>query len=92
MDAAAEVMKRAKAAFEQSGLTLEEVGKRMGADPDTARNTAWQFLNRTTDPRLSMLLRFCAAVETPLTRLLTNKKSKNDGNKLEIRACAMLYS
>ncbi len=73
-----EVMKRAKEAFEKSGITLEELGNRMGADQKTARMTAWQFLNKTTDPRLSMLLRFCAAVEVPVEKLLAgNKKSRS---------------
>lgn len=56
------VMKKARAAFERSGLSLEEVGTRMGIDGKTARQSAWQFLNKTTDPRLSMLLRFAVAL------------------------------
>ncbi|MSQ96123.1 MAG: XRE family transcriptional regulator [Gemmataceae bacterium] len=69
-----EVMKRANAAFEKSGLTLEEVGQKMGADPKTARMTVWQFLRRSTDPRLSMLLRFCESLELPIEDLLSEKK------------------
>jgi len=71
---AMEVMKRAKAAFEQSPITLDELGKRMGAKEETARMTAWQFLNKTSDPRLSMLLRFCSAVNVPIESLFTKKK------------------
>ena len=70
----AEVMKRANAAFAESTLTLEELGQRMGIDAKTARMSAWQFLNKTTDPRLSMLLKFCAAMEMPITDLLSDKK------------------
>jgi len=29
---------------------------------ETARKSAWQFLNKTNDPRLSMLRKFAAAV------------------------------
>ncbi len=72
---AAETMERARAAFENSSLTLDELGKRMGANPETARNTAWQFLNKTTDPRLSMLLKFCAAIGIPAEKLLAEKKA-----------------
>jgi transcriptional regulator with XRE-family HTH domain len=70
----AEVMKRANAAFEVSEMTLEELGKAMGADPATARMTAWQFLRKSTDPRVSMLLRFCAALKMPVEDLLSEKK------------------
>jgi transcriptional regulator with XRE-family HTH domain len=74
----AEIMKRANAAFEKSGLTLDELGQGMGIDAKTARMSAWQFLNKTTDPRLSMLLKFCAAVEVSLEELLAeNKKSRS---------------
>jgi transcriptional regulator with XRE-family HTH domain len=73
MDDTAEIMKRAKVAFEASGITLEELGRRMKADEKTARMTAWQFLNRTTDPRLSMLLRFCTAVGLSPIKLFRGK-------------------
>lgn len=71
---AAEAMKRANALFDKSTLTLEELGQRMGIDSKTARMSAWQFLNKTTDPRLSMLLKFCAALEVPIEELLSEKK------------------
>jgi transcriptional regulator with XRE-family HTH domain len=70
----AEVMKRARVAFEKSTLTLEELGQRMGIDSKTARMSAWQFLNKTSDPRLSMLLKFCAAVEMSIEELVSEKK------------------
>lgn len=72
----AEVMKRANARFEKSTLTLEELGQRMGIDSKTARMSAWQFLNKTTDPRLSMVLKFCAALGITVEELLADKKSK----------------
>ena len=72
----AEIMKRINAAFEKSGLTLEELGKRMGADPDTARMTAWQFLRKSTDPRLSMVVRFCEALGISIGELTGEKKRK----------------
>jgi transcriptional regulator with XRE-family HTH domain len=62
-------MERARTLFERSGLSLDELGKRMGYSGDTARKAAWQFLNKTTDPRLSMLQRFAEALHAPLVEL-----------------------
>ena len=56
------VMKKAQLLFDKSGLSLDELGRKMGADEKTARQTAWQFLKKTTDPRLSMLFRFAEAL------------------------------
>ena len=64
------VMLRARALFEASGLSLEELGRRMGYEEGKARRSAWQFLNKTNDPRLSMLRKFAAAVRIPLRDLL----------------------
>jgi transcriptional regulator with XRE-family HTH domain len=67
------VMARARVAFEKSGLSLEELGRRMGKGDVTARKSAWQFLNRTNDPHLSMLRRFAAAVGVPLRDLFADE-------------------
>jgi transcriptional regulator with XRE-family HTH domain len=63
------VMERANKLFATSGKTLEEVGKAMGYDEGTARRAAWQFLNKTADPRLSMLFRFAEALGVEVTEL-----------------------
>jgi transcriptional regulator with XRE-family HTH domain len=63
-------MDAVRIALERSGLSYEEVGARMGYGEDTARKSAWQFVNRTNDPRLSMLRRFADAVDVPLAALL----------------------
>ena len=55
-------MVKAKAAFERSGLTLAELGARMSYPPATARQAAFQFLDKTDDPSLSMLRRFAKAL------------------------------
>jgi N6-adenosine-specific RNA methylase IME4 len=83
-----EIMKRANAAFEKSGLTLDELGSRMGIEGSTARNSAWQFLNRTTDPRLSMLLKFSAALGIPVEELL-KMGNKNGQSEIHKRRIAM---
>ena len=56
------VMDRVRDLFKKSGMTLDELGQKMGYESGIARKSAWQFLNKTSDPRLSMLLRFAEAV------------------------------
>jgi transcriptional regulator with XRE-family HTH domain len=46
---------KANKLFEKSGLTLEQLGAKMGYGPGTARKAAWGFLKNTADPRLSTL-------------------------------------
>lgn len=60
------VMRKIKKIFESSGMSLEQLGQRMGYEEGTARRAVWQFLNKTTDPRLSMLQRFAEAVGVEL--------------------------
>jgi hypothetical protein len=67
---------RARELFTKSGLTLDDLGQRMGYGGDVARKSAWQFLNRTADPRLSMLRRFAQAVGVPIAELFTKEKRR----------------
>ncbi len=69
-EAADPVMARARAAFERTGMSLDELGRQMGYGGSTARKSAWQFLNHTNDPRLSMLRRFALAVGVRLSELV----------------------
>jgi hypothetical protein len=55
-------MAKVRARFEKAKLSLDELGLRMKYPKETARKSAWQFLNKTNDPRLSMLRKFAAAV------------------------------
>jgi transcriptional regulator with XRE-family HTH domain len=64
------VMERARKSFASSGMSLEELGRRMGYEEGTARRAAWQFLKKTSDPRLSMLYRFADAVKIPVEELV----------------------
>jgi transcriptional regulator with XRE-family HTH domain len=73
-DALDPVMKRVVQLFERSGKTLEELGRAMGADPATARQSAWQFISKTADPRISMLRRFAKAMDVPLEELVGEKR------------------
>jgi transcriptional regulator with XRE-family HTH domain len=56
--------------FEKSGMSLEALGVKMGYPKDTARKSAWQFINRTNDPRLSMIRRFADAIGVRLSELV----------------------
>ncbi len=81
MDASADkTMFRVRALFERSGFTLDELGQRMGYAKAVSRKAAWQFLNKTADPRLSMLRKFAQAVGIPIAELLADEK-KNGRSK-----------
>jgi transcriptional regulator with XRE-family HTH domain len=64
---------RARTAFEDADISLEELGKRMGYPAAIARKSAWQFLNKTADPRISMLRKFAKALGISLGRLVGPK-------------------
>jgi transcriptional regulator with XRE-family HTH domain len=64
------VMDRVRARFEKCDLSLDELGMKMGYPKESARKSAWQFLNKTEDPRLSMLQRFATAVECSVKSLV----------------------
>jgi transcriptional regulator with XRE-family HTH domain len=67
------VMRRIRDVFAKSGLSLDELGQRMGSEGETARKAAWQFLNKVDDPRASTLRKFAAAVGVPLSELFSEK-------------------
>lgn len=69
---------KARALFKESAKTLEELGVAMGYDATDARKSAWQFLNKTVDPRLSMLRRFAAAMNIPLVEFF-DEENKSAG-------------
>ncbi len=68
------VMPLVRAQFEASGLSLHDLGLKMGYPPDTARKSAWQFIRQTADPRLSMLRRFARAMGIELQEPLGKPK------------------
>ncbi len=63
-------MGRVNLLFNKSGLSLDELGKRMGYSSRAARKSAWQFLRKTTDPRISMLERFAEAIHVSIADLV----------------------
>lgn len=64
------VMATVRTRFEKSKLSLDELGLKMGYPKESARKSAWQFLNKTSDPRLSMLRKFAQAVGVKLSTLV----------------------
>jgi transcriptional regulator with XRE-family HTH domain len=75
-------MERVRAAFKKSGLSLVDLGRRMGYPEETARQSAWQFM-RTNDPRLSMVRRFADAIGIPLGDLTPQRKGTKMSRRLE---------
>ena len=70
------VMSRVRELFAESGFSQEELGQGMGYKPDLARKSAWQFLQRTKDPRVSMLRKFAAALKIPLSDLVSDQPNR----------------
>jgi transcriptional regulator with XRE-family HTH domain len=62
-------MVRVRSLFERSGMTLDELGQKMGYSGDMARKSAWQFLNKTHDHRVSMLRKFAGAIGVEVVAL-----------------------
>jgi transcriptional regulator with XRE-family HTH domain len=62
-------MAKVRRHFEKSGLSLHDLGVKMGYEPGIARQSAWQFM-KTGDPRVSMLQRFAVATGVPMEELM----------------------
>jgi transcriptional regulator with XRE-family HTH domain len=79
-------MDKVRSIFKESGLSLVELGKRMGYADDTARQAAWQFM-QSGDPRMSMLRKFAIATGVSLEEL--GHKGKRMTRKLneELEEC-----
>jgi transcriptional regulator with XRE-family HTH domain len=63
------IMSRINSRFANSGINLQEFGERMGYGHATARKSAWQFLNTTADPRLSMIEKAAKALGISVAEL-----------------------
>jgi transcriptional regulator with XRE-family HTH domain len=68
----ATVREKLRQAAKDSGMTLEEIGLRMGYGKGGARQAVSRLLNQEADydPRLSTLLAFAKALNRPLKDLL----------------------
>jgi transcriptional regulator with XRE-family HTH domain len=67
------IMRRIAAQFEASGLSMHDLGVKMGYPEDSARKSVSQFF-KTTDPRLSMLRRFAKAMGVSVEELVREGK------------------
>ena len=67
-------MARVKALFKESGLSLHDLGLKMGYPPEGARQSAFQFM-KSGDPRISMLRRFAKALGVSLEKLTRENKT-----------------
>lgn len=81
-----DTMARVRALFEESGLALVELGRRMGYPEETARQSAWQFM-KTTDPRMSMLRKFAEAMEVGLDQITTRRPRMSRKLEAELHDC-----
>ena len=63
-------MSAVRSRFEKSSMSLDDLGQKMGYPPASARKSAWQFLHKTNDPRLSMLRKFAAAMGVKASTLV----------------------
>jgi transcriptional regulator with XRE-family HTH domain len=71
------VMRRIRARVDSSGMNLQEFGERMGY-VTSAKQSAWQFLSFTTDPRLSMLVKAAVALGTTVEELISEETLASD--------------
>src|SRR5262245_46005137 len=67
-------MTKVRARFAESAMSLHDLRVKMGYTTESARKSAWQFLEKTGDPRISMLRRFADAMGIKIEDLVTEKK------------------
>lgn len=79
-------MAKARALFGESGLSLVELGRRMGYPEAIARQSAWQFM-KTNDPRMSTLRKFAEALGIALDELTPRRKRMSRKLESELEEC-----
>ncbi len=62
-------MAEIQAVFDKSGMSMQQLGEAMGYAPTTARQSVSQFL-KSSDPRISMVLKFADATGKKITDFL----------------------
>ena len=68
---------KARELFAESGRTLDDVGLAMGFNPEVARKSVWQLLNKIDDPKLSTLRKFAAAMGGEMSVFFPDDKKKS---------------
>jgi hypothetical protein len=67
-------MTKVRALVKERSLSLQALGLKMGYPDDSARKSAWQFL-QGHDPRIGMLRRFCRAFDISIATLVRESGS-----------------
>ena len=68
------VRKKLSQAANQSGLTQQEIGQRMGFDEKDGRKAVWRLINKVGyDARLSTVLKFAKAVGQSLPSIFAEE-------------------
>jgi transcriptional regulator with XRE-family HTH domain len=70
------LMMRLQTLFDKSGMTLDQLGQKMGYSGPAARKSAWQLLYKPHDHRVSMLQKFAAAVGVSMVDLFADEANK----------------
>ena len=65
-----DVMQNIRQLFEQSGMTLNELGEGLGYNGPTAKKRAWFLLYRTSNPRISTVLAVAQALGVKISDLV----------------------
>jgi transcriptional regulator with XRE-family HTH domain len=67
---------KARKLFDRSGKSLDDLGRELGLEGDTARKGAWQLLNKVSDPKISTLRALAKALGVPVEELVAEGKRK----------------
>jgi transcriptional regulator with XRE-family HTH domain len=65
---------KARKLFEASGKSLDQLGRELGLEGDTARKGAWQLLNKVNDPKISTLRLLAKALGVSIEELVSEGK------------------
>jgi transcriptional regulator with XRE-family HTH domain len=65
---------KARKLFERSGKSLDELGRDLGLEGQTARKGAWQLLNKVNDPKISTLRLLAKSLGVPVEELVAEKR------------------
>jgi transcriptional regulator with XRE-family HTH domain len=70
-------MAKVRSLFKKAGLTMSDLGIKMGYPAEVARQSVFQFM-KSADPHVSMLRRFATAMGILLEDLLIEKSKKKN--------------
>jgi transcriptional regulator with XRE-family HTH domain len=77
-------MVKVRTLFEKSGMSLHDLGLKMGYTEGIARQSVFQFM-KTGDPRISMLRRFADALGIPLEKLTISTTTKGKPMSVNVK-------